>query len=167
MDLGVYTESLATAATLDGGSACRRGNTIVRVLTAEELSASDMAAWSDLEARAIEPNAYMSPHFVLPALRHLEPEAPVEIWFVQRHAGGTAQLIGACAFVSTTRAQAAIALGTTLQDAQTGYGLTFDAGRANAPLVATGVEHKSSRSRICRAPGWDVRRGDTAHCHPR
>ena len=102
MDLGVYTDSLATAAALDGGSSSRAGNTVVRVLTAAELSASDIAAWSDLEARAIEPNAYMSPHFVLPALRHLEPEAPVEIWFAQRHAGRTAQLIGACAFVSRT-----------------------------------------------------------------
>ena len=100
MDLGAYKGFLVTPSTMDGGSASLAGNTVVRVLTAAELSASDISAWSDLEARAIEPNAYMSPHFMLPALRHLEPEAPVEIWFVQRHAGGTTQLIGACAFAS-------------------------------------------------------------------
>ncbi|MEQ1804974.1 MAG: GNAT family N-acetyltransferase [Burkholderiaceae bacterium] len=72
----------------------------LRVLAAAQLTASDIAQWAALEDRAIEPNAYMSPHFVLPALRHLEPEAPVEIWFVQRHTGRTTQLIGACAFVS-------------------------------------------------------------------
>jgi hypothetical protein len=32
-------------------------------------------AWRALEMRALEPNAYLSPDFVLPALKHLEPEA--------------------------------------------------------------------------------------------
>lgn len=46
----------------------------VRLVRVEELSDRDIEAWRDLEERAIEPNAYLSPHFVLPALRHLDPD---------------------------------------------------------------------------------------------
>jgi hypothetical protein len=39
--------------------------------------------WVDLEGRALEPNAYLSPHFVLPALRHLTPETPARVFTVE------------------------------------------------------------------------------------
>lgn len=44
-----------------------------RVLRLEEVDAEMVAAWSNLERRVAEPNAFLSPFFVLPALRHLEP----------------------------------------------------------------------------------------------
>lgn len=45
----------------------------VRRLSMAEIDQPFVSEWLALEARAIEPNAYMSPHFVLPALRHLRP----------------------------------------------------------------------------------------------
>lgn len=45
-----------------------------RVSRLEEVDAEMVDAWIDLERRAAEPNAFLSPFFVLPALRHLEPE---------------------------------------------------------------------------------------------
>jgi CelD/BcsL family acetyltransferase involved in cellulose biosynthesis len=39
-----------------------------------DLTEGVVAEWADLESRALEPNAYLSPFFVLPALRHLDPD---------------------------------------------------------------------------------------------
>ena len=39
---------------------------------ARQLEPGDVEAWAALEANAIEPNAYLSPHFVIPALKWLE-----------------------------------------------------------------------------------------------
>jgi CelD/BcsL family acetyltransferase involved in cellulose biosynthesis len=39
-----------------------------------DLTDGVVAEWADLESRALEPNAYLSPFFVLPALRHLDPD---------------------------------------------------------------------------------------------
>ncbi len=70
------------------------------MLSAAQVTHADIAAWSALEARAIEANAYMSPHFVLPALRFLDPGACSEIWLVQHQdARDGTRLIGACAIV--------------------------------------------------------------------
>jgi CelD/BcsL family acetyltransferase involved in cellulose biosynthesis len=44
-------------------------------------------AWADLERRAVEPCAYLSPHFVLPALRHLDPMLSPVILTVSRADG--------------------------------------------------------------------------------
>ena len=57
-----------------------------------------MVAWSDLEARALEANAYLSPHFVLPALRHLEPTAPIVIVLVERGHQRAGELMGVGVF---------------------------------------------------------------------
>lgn len=46
----------------------------VRALDARALPEQAIKAWSALEERALEPNAYLSPHFVLPALRYLDPD---------------------------------------------------------------------------------------------
>jgi CelD/BcsL family acetyltransferase involved in cellulose biosynthesis len=51
-----------------------------------------------LEARAIEPNAYLSPHFMLPAARYLNPDAGVQIFFVDRLAGGVRETTGVGVF---------------------------------------------------------------------
>jgi CelD/BcsL family acetyltransferase involved in cellulose biosynthesis len=60
----------------------------VRVLAPAQVDAATRAAWLALEARALEPNAYLSPHFVLPALEHLDPHNNALILLVQdtRHA---------------------------------------------------------------------------------
>ncbi|MFN8095642.1 MAG: GNAT family N-acetyltransferase [Vicinamibacteria bacterium] len=44
-----------------------------RVHSLADVDAAFVAGWSDLERRALEPNAFLSPHFVLPAVRRLEP----------------------------------------------------------------------------------------------
>jgi CelD/BcsL family acetyltransferase involved in cellulose biosynthesis len=41
------------------------------VVRVADLDAPTLAAWRELEGRALESNGYLSPHFVLPALRHL------------------------------------------------------------------------------------------------
>lgn len=50
----------------------------VRDLAPTDLAPSDVRAWGRLEQRAVEANACLSPHFVLPALRHLHP-APKDV----------------------------------------------------------------------------------------
>ncbi len=91
---GVHEESFAVHSALPAS-----GAESVDVLSAEQLTSAHIAAWSALEERAVEPNAYMSPHFVLPALGSLDPHARAEFWFVQRGTGAGTQLIGACVFV--------------------------------------------------------------------
>ena len=51
-----------------GGPALR-----VRAVEVHRLDPDSIAAWQDLELRSLEPNVFLSPHFVLPALRHLDP----------------------------------------------------------------------------------------------
>jgi CelD/BcsL family acetyltransferase involved in cellulose biosynthesis len=47
-----------------------------------QLRPGDLAAWQALEAEAVEANPYQSPHFVLPALRHLDPGLPCRVLLV-------------------------------------------------------------------------------------
>jgi len=63
-----------------------------RTVSAADISARDVQAWSALEADALEPNAYMSPHFVLPALRHLDPTLRASIVLISRTGVGAEQL---------------------------------------------------------------------------
>jgi Acetyltransferase (GNAT) domain len=98
MNSGVYRDTMAAPSALPGAASTDRGDGL-RVLRAEQLTSADVAAWSALEERAIEPNPFMSPHFVLPALRRLDPQARAEVWLVHRGPGASGQLIGACAFV--------------------------------------------------------------------
>jgi hypothetical protein len=46
----------------------------VRVRHLAELDEGTDEAWVRLERRAVDANAFLSPHFVRPALRHLEPD---------------------------------------------------------------------------------------------
>lgn len=55
-----------------------------RAVPADALDARVVAAWAELESRAAEPNAYLSPYFVLPALRHLTPGVPAKVFLVER-----------------------------------------------------------------------------------
>lgn len=73
----------------------------VRRIDPFELTAHDRQAWVALEARAVEPNAYLSPHFVLPALRHLDPGLRPIVLAVERASQGAArELIGLGVFVA-------------------------------------------------------------------
>jgi CelD/BcsL family acetyltransferase involved in cellulose biosynthesis len=45
----------------------------VRVASLAEMDDATISAWRRLEERALEPNAFLSPLFVLPAVRHLVP----------------------------------------------------------------------------------------------
>ena len=99
MNSSAYRAALPTPSAPSASASGMAGSESLQVVRAEQLTAIDIAQWSALEARAIEPNAYMSPHFVLPALRFFDPQANVKIWFARRADEGEAQLIGVCAFV--------------------------------------------------------------------
>jgi len=47
----------------------------VRLLQWKDLTPGRLAAWADLESRALDPNAYLSPYFVVPAQRYLSSHA--------------------------------------------------------------------------------------------
>lgn len=81
----------------------------VKVLDARAVGDADQAAWAALEARALEPNLNHSPHFALPALRHLDPALPVLLFLAERMEPGGARLIGA-ALVHRQRADRFFAL---------------------------------------------------------
>lgn len=72
----------------------------VRRFGVADLTARDLQAWTALEARAAEPNAYLSPHFVLPALRHLDPEVKPVLLAVEREGVGGNELIALGVFTS-------------------------------------------------------------------
>lgn len=55
----------------------------VRAVDVRGLEPDSLAAWHDLELRSLEPNVFLSPHFVLPALRHLDPELKAIALFVE------------------------------------------------------------------------------------
>lgn len=50
--------------------------------------------WSELEQRALEKNAYLSPRFVVPAVRHLDAAAPPFLLLVLANAGSDERLVG-------------------------------------------------------------------------
>jgi len=76
----------------------QRASFCTRVVLAAEIGADDAAAWSALESRAVEPNAYLSPHFVLPAARYLTPELPVQVFLVERLTGTHRDVVGVGVF---------------------------------------------------------------------
>jgi CelD/BcsL family acetyltransferase involved in cellulose biosynthesis len=73
-------------------------------VTVEMLSLSDLdedltSAWRHLECRAAECNAYLSPDFVLPALRHLRRDPQPLLLLIWRRDGIGQRLIGLGVFV--------------------------------------------------------------------
>ncbi|MEY4754558.1 MAG: hypothetical protein RJA44_2233, partial [Pseudomonadota bacterium] len=61
---------------------------IVRRLRPADLGPAEQQAWSQLEGRAADANAYLSPHFVLPALQYLDPGLQALIVVVQERRSG-------------------------------------------------------------------------------
>jgi hypothetical protein len=77
----------------------------VRLLRSSELDAAIINSWEDLENRALEPNAYFSPSFVLPALRNLYSETDENntvFIFAGRFNPGAYELLGAGFFVKSS-----------------------------------------------------------------
>jgi CelD/BcsL family acetyltransferase involved in cellulose biosynthesis len=70
----------------------------IRLRRPSELTEPEQRAWAALEGRAVEPNAFLSPHFVLPALRYLDPTAKVMLLWVERLAAGGRQVVAVGVF---------------------------------------------------------------------
>lgn len=67
----------------------------VRVLKLVDFDEKNIATWEELEQRAIEPNGYLSPHFVIPATKHILSEKSVLGILVEKvNRGGLPQLAG-------------------------------------------------------------------------
>jgi CelD/BcsL family acetyltransferase involved in cellulose biosynthesis len=73
-------------------------NIEVNVLSRDELSSELIKQWEELEDRSIEGNAYLSPHFILPAIKYLTPTAEVVIIFIRHIEGNTRLLTGVGVF---------------------------------------------------------------------
>jgi hypothetical protein len=76
----------------------------VRQVQFDELDHETVKSWESLEDRALESNAYLSPRFVIPAMRHLgKPEELRQtiFVFVEKANGVTVDLVGAGVFVKT------------------------------------------------------------------
>lgn len=70
----------------------------VRDLKTTEINSGLISAWEELEARAIVPNAFLSPHFVMPALRYLVSSDDTFGVFVEKSSGGLPDLVGVALF---------------------------------------------------------------------
>jgi len=63
-----------------------------------DVSSTELAAWMDLEARASQANAYLSPLFVMPAIKYLDPDASIIIVFVKKSGTDASDLYGVGVF---------------------------------------------------------------------
>jgi len=63
-----------------------------------DVSSTELAAWMDLEARASQANAYLSPLFVMPAIKYLDPDANIIIVFIKKSGAGISDLHGVGVF---------------------------------------------------------------------
>ncbi|MFM1887305.1 MAG: hypothetical protein RL026_2462 [Pseudomonadota bacterium] len=70
----------------------------LHVLGRDGLVPALQAEWAGLEARAVEPNIYMSPLFVMPLLRHLMPKARLQCVTVRERGAG--RLVGIALLLS-------------------------------------------------------------------
>jgi hypothetical protein len=70
----------------------------VRVLRPNEIDGRLISAWADLEARAVVPNAFLSPYFVMPAIKYLEPSSNILAVFVEKTSAGIPLLVGVALF---------------------------------------------------------------------
>ncbi|HLO62084.1 MAG TPA: GNAT family N-acetyltransferase [Azonexus sp.] len=66
-------------ATTEKHSPARTGEVTARDISPADLDSRLIDAWRRLAERALVPNAYLTPMFVLPALAHIAPPAPVTI----------------------------------------------------------------------------------------
>ncbi len=78
-------------------------NLTTRVLESHELTDQHIKRWLELEERSIEQNAYLSPHFILPALKYLPPRGKPMIVFIETGTGNTGDLLGVGVFERSPR----------------------------------------------------------------
>ena len=77
----------------------------VREVRFNELDRETIKSWDSLEERALESNAFLSPRFVIPAMRHLgNPQEVREtvFVFVEKASGRVMDLVGAGVFVQSS-----------------------------------------------------------------
>jgi CelD/BcsL family acetyltransferase involved in cellulose biosynthesis len=75
----------------------------VRFEAVQDLDSRLIGAWADLEQRALEPNAYLSPSFVLPAIRNLDPHMRTIVCVLEKEGRGTRDLVGLGVCVAVRR----------------------------------------------------------------
>lgn len=75
-------------------SASKASQYNVKVNRLQDLSEMDLSRWVNLETSALEPNAFLSPHFILPAVRYLEKTSSIFLLTVHKNSGGTSNLVG-------------------------------------------------------------------------
>lgn len=91
---------------MQGAAGTRHGKVYrVRLARFLELDEGTISAWAHLEERALECNAYLSPSFMIPSMRHLA--TPIEVResmfvFVEKTGGGGGDLVGAGVFVRSS-----------------------------------------------------------------
>jgi len=69
-----------------------------KIFRPTEIDAKLISAWADLEARASVPNAFLSPYFVLPAIKHLVSPDNVFGVFVEKETTSIPSLVGVAFF---------------------------------------------------------------------
>lgn len=70
----------------------------LKLLGPTEIDSKLIAAWAELEERAIVPNAFLSPYFVLPALQHLVSAEDVFGVFIEKETASIPSLVGVAFF---------------------------------------------------------------------
>ena len=78
-------------------------NLRIKVLEYNELTDQDIKRWCELEERSIEQNAYLSPYFMLPALKHFPPHGKPIIVFIETGTGNRGDLLGVGVFECSPR----------------------------------------------------------------
>jgi hypothetical protein len=75
----------------------------IKVLEHNELTEDRIKRWCGLEQRSIEQNAYLSPYFILPALKHLPPRGKPIFVFIEKGEGNASELLGVGVFECSPR----------------------------------------------------------------
>jgi hypothetical protein len=123
---------------------------VVRRVAPADLLARDIEAWVDLESRAAEPNAFLSPHFVLPALRHLDKDSRAAVFLVERIGAGSRETV-CVGVVGPTRGSKFLPFPHLVAyRSRDSYlsGLLIDRDRGAESLVAL-IEHLRRHERGC------------------
>ena len=55
----------------------------MRCVRLQDLGPAELSAWRALDDQALEPNPYLSPQFLLPVMRHLDPQGQIVLAVVE------------------------------------------------------------------------------------
>jgi hypothetical protein len=83
---------------MEQGQIIQNGQFSTTLFEPQDLTERDVSAWKSLESRAIEANAFLSPNFVIPAIRHLESRSKNYILTINKNSAGSSDLVGLFAF---------------------------------------------------------------------